>query len=83
MLLHHAVHSAQGLTGFCKNNNTACRPVNPVGDPQENIPRFVVLFFQKILVFLAKGNIARFVALHNFRRWLIYQQQMIVLQKNI
>ncbi|OPZ11050.1 MAG: hypothetical protein BWZ06_01789 [Bacteroidetes bacterium ADurb.BinA261] len=79
----HLIQARKCFARFSKNHHPACRSIEAVGNAAKNITRFVVFFFQIFFNQFRKRFIAGFVALHNFRRCFIDDNEMIVFVENI
>ena len=77
-LTKHLVEARQRLAGTSKDDKTAHRSVQPVGNTQKHIARLGIFRLDIIFDKFAKWPVTRLVALHNLARSLIDNYYMVV-----
>ena len=78
----HLVESCQGLAGASKDDDAAHRAVEPMNDTKEDGARLGVGFLDVLFHHVAQGGIACLVALNDFSRLLVDNDDMVVFVEN-
>ena len=75
----HLVETLQRFGGLGEHAEAADRPVEPVGEAQEDLAGFFVAPGDEGLVGIGQAFVARLVALRDLARALVHHQQVVVL----
>ena len=77
-LLEHGVQPGQGLAGAGKDHHAADRPVEPVNHAQKDLAGLGVLFLDILLDRFRQRTVSGLVALYDFARFLVYNNEVVV-----